>query len=224
MVMTRFPMMGPNPLLFRRPALLGPARLAQAGLPAGMMPSPTPANAADQLTQNGAIVQVTLTKPAAGGGGTPVTLNAMIDTGASISTIQDSVAQKAGLQQTGSTELSGVGGAQTSPIYAAALAIPQFGVTVPAVEVASVQNPFPGVDMLIGRDILANLELDYHGLQGAFSIKSDTPPPGGVAPPATALPPITPPDTGGPSTVTLIAGGAALAAVAVGALFLFKVF
>lgn len=219
MMTTRFPLLGAPPTFLGRPALLGPVRLAQG------LPSMAPANMADQLRQDGMVVQITLTKPAAGGGGTPVTLNAMIDTGASISTIQDSVAQKAGLQQTGQTQLSGVGGTQMSAIYAASLAIPKFGVTVDAVEVASVSQPFPGVDMLIGRDILANLELDYHGLQGEFALKNDTPPPGGVAPPAQPL--IAPPAAGapsGPSTGALVAGGAALAAVIVGGLFLFKVF
>jgi predicted aspartyl protease len=216
MLTTRFPMIRPDPLLFRRPALLGPIRLAQAGFPAA-----GPANAVDQLMADGAIVQVTLTKPAAGGAGTPVTLNAMIDTGASISTVQDSVAQRAGLQQTGSTQLSGVGGVQTSPIYAASLAIPEFGVTVDAIEVASVQNPFPGVEMLLGRDLLRNLSLEYHGLQGQFALKSDTPLPGGVPPPRTLSP--VPAPSAGISTGVWIAGGAALAALTVGGLFLFKV-
>lgn len=218
MLKSPFPMMGPNHSLFRRPALLGPVRLAQAGFPA-----PGPANAVDQLLQQGAIVQVTLTKPAAGGAGTPVTLNAMIDTGASISTVQDSVAQRAGLQQTGSTQLSGVGGVQMSPIYAASLAIPEFGVTVDAIEVASVQNPFPGVEMLLGRDLLRNLALEYHGLQGQFALKADTPPAGGTAPPPRTLTPV-PAAGGGISTGAMIAGGAALAALTVGGLFLFKVF
>lgn len=219
MLTTRFPMARPDSRLFRSPALLGPVRLAQ-----GMLPDAGPSNAVDQLLQQGAIVQVTLTKPAAGGAGTPVTLNAMIDTGASISTLQDSVAQRAGLQQTGSTQLSGVGGVQMSPIYAASLAIPEFGVTVDAIEVASVQNPFPGVEMLLGRDLLRNLSLEYHGLQGQFALKNDTPLPGGSAAPARTLAPVPAAGTGGLSTGAIVAGGGALVAVVVGALFLFKVF
>lgn len=219
MMTSRFPLVGLSPRLLDRPAFLGRARLAQA------MPGFAQPTMADQLSENGAVVQVTLTKPAAGGGGTPVTLNAMIDTGASISTVQDAVAQRAGLPQTGQTQLSGVGGVQMSPIYAASIAIPQFGVTVDAIEIASVQQPFPGVDMLIGRDILRNLNLDYHGLQGQFVLKSDTPPPGGVAPPAQPLPAIPgAPAAGGISTPALIAGGGALAALVVGGLFLLKVF
>ena len=115
-----------------------------------------PLSAADELLQAGAVVEVTIANPAAGGG-TPVTLRAMIDTGASISTVVISVAERAGLQQTGSTQLSGVGGIQTSAIYAASLAIPQFGVVIPAVEVASIPNPLPDVEMLIGRDVLRNV-------------------------------------------------------------------
>jgi hypothetical protein len=213
MVQTRFPVIG-LPLRYSRPALLGPVRLAQGGFPG---------NAVDQLLETGAVVQVTITKPAAGGAGTPVTVNAMIDTGASISTLQESVAQRAGLQQTGTTQLSGVGGVQMSAIYAASLAIPEFGVTVDAIEVASIQNPLPGVEMLIGRDMLAVLHLDYHGMQGMFALKNDTPPPGGVAPPPRSIQAV-PSSSEGLSPLTIVAGGAALTAVAVGALFLFKVF
>lgn len=214
---TIFPMMGPRPWQLDQPAFLGEVRLAQ-GLPADYAPQ----NAADQLAMEGAIVDVTINKPSAGGSGTPVTLKAMIDTGASISTIQDSVAQRAGLQQTGSTQLSGVGGVQTSPIYAASLAIPKFNVTVPAIEVASITNPFPGVEMLIGRDILSSLNLDYHGMQGQFELVADTPPPGGVAPAVQPSSPV-PASSGGPSTLAIVAGGGALAALAAGALALFKV-
>lgn len=211
----RYPVVPLGAALLERPALLGPVRLAQGQLPG--MPGMSPA---DELESTGAIVDVTITKPSAGGGGTPVTIKAMIDTGASISTIQDSVAQQAGLQQTGSTQLSGVGGVQTSPIYAASLAIPAFGVTVPAVEVASITNPFPGVEMLVGRDILKQLaRLDYRGGEGHFVLENSPSSPLATPTPTPAGTPAA--DAGGGlSKTTLLVGGGALVAAGVGALFL----
>lgn len=210
----RYPVMPLGGALLQRPDLLGQVRLAQ-GMPG--MPAGSPA---DQLQETGAVVDVTIMKPSAGGGGTPVTIKAMIDTGASISTIQDSVAQRAGLQQTGSTQLSGVGGVQMSPIYAASLAIPQFGVTVPALEIASITNPFPGVEMLVGRDILRQLaRLDYRGAGGAFVLENSPTEPLATPTPLPAGAPA-PEAGGGPSTTTLLVGGGALAAAGVGALFL----
>lgn len=218
MLETPVPVLGPPPFVLGRPAFLGPARLAQ-GMP---FPGMGPATAADQLTEQGAVVELTIKNPA-GGSGAPVTLKAMIDTGASISTVVDSVAQRAGLQQTGSTQLSGVGGVQTSPIYAASLVIPQFNVEVPAVEVASIPNPLPDVEMLIGRDILRALHLDYHGGAGNFVLVNENVP-GGGGPAIQSLPGGTPmAEGGGLSATTLIVGGLAAAALAAGALFAFKV-
>lgn len=215
---TRYPVMPLGAALLERPAMLGRVRLAQVPLPGYGAGSP-----ADSLEQTGAVVDVTITKPTAGGGGTPVTIKAMIDTGASISTLQDSVAQRAGLQQTGETQLAGVGGVQTSPIYAASLAIPEFGVTVPALEVASITNPFPGVEMLIGRDILKQItRLDYRGGEGHFALTTDASAPL-PAPQPGASPGAAAPAGGGISTTTLLVGGGALAALGTGALFLFKV-
>lgn len=209
---TRYPVMPLGGALLDRPMLLGRVRLAQQYPGGGGTP-------ADLLQETGAIVDVTIVKPAAGGGGTPVTIKAMIDTGASISTLQEAVAQRAGLQQTGQTQLSGVGGVQTSAIYAASLAIPEFGVTVPAVEVATINNPFPGVEMLIGRDVLRQLRLDYRG-EGHFALTTSTAEPLPVT--QGAPPPAAP--SSGPSSTTLLIGGAALAALGTGALFLLKVF
>lgn len=216
MLTTRIPLFGPPAHLLGRPALLGPVRLAQM-----QFPSQGPLSAADELLQTGAVVEVTITNPAGGSGGTPVTLRAMIDTGASISTIVTSIADRAGLQQTGSTQLSGVGGVQTSAIYAASLAIPQFGVVIPAVEVASIPNPLPDVEMLLGRDVLRNMALNYHGPAGSFALATDAAPPaGGISPQTTpgAAP------TEAKSSLPLVLGGLAAAGLVTAGLFAFKVF
>lgn len=142
--------------------------MAQGVMPsAGLDPS---AN----LAVNGAIMQVQVGQP---GGGAGQTFTAMIDTGASITVLNIPLARQLSLQQVSSTQLGGVGGTSEAPIYAAALTIPQFGVTVDPIQIAGVGNPLPGVDMLIGRDVLRSLHLEYHGGQGAFTLENETPPP-----------------------------------------------
>ncbi len=222
-----------------KPPFLGKVRLAQ-GFDPSMFPGasgmPPAATAAGQLAQNGAILNVQVASP---NGGTPVTVQAMIDTGASISTMNSTIAQNAGLQQTGETQLGGVGGIQTSAIYAAALTLPDYGVTVNPIQVATVPGGLPGVDMLIGRDILENLVLNYDGSQGAFTLTQGT---GAPQTPTTqnqvAAAPPTPgtiPQPGQPAQGPLpqpprpsvpwawIGGGVAAVGLGIGALFLFKV-
>jgi predicted aspartyl protease len=199
---------------------------------------PSSGDPARDLLVNGAIMQVQVSVPGAGGGGQ--TFTAMIDTGASISCINISLAQQLGLQQVSSTLLGGVGGQMESPIYAAALHVPQFNVTVDPIQIAGVQNPLPGVDMLIGRDVLASLHLEYHGGSGSFTLENETPPPttqnqvaANPATPGTVAPPGAPaqnlPQPPAETTILgmkpLVAAGVGVAGVGlvVGALFLFDV-
>lgn len=171
-----------------RPAYEGPlllnrrVRLAQAAQQyyPGMAP---PSDPATSLAQQGAIVQVTVGPPSAGGGGQQQQLQAMIDTGASISGITLQAAQQLGLQAVGSTQLGGVGGTSQAPIYAAALAVPQFNVSVDPLQIAGVSAGLP-VDMLIGRDILRNLILTYYGVRGNFTLAQDTSAPAPAPAPA----------------------------------------
>lgn len=238
-----------NPL--DRLPMLGRARLGQQGFPQQQL-SP-----ADNLLQNGAILQVSVSVPSAyaqgGGTGQPMTLTAMIDSGASISCIMTDKAQAIGLPQVSQTQLGGVGGMTMAPVYGAALNLTQFGVNVDPVQIAGVSNPLPGVDMLVGRDILKNLIFTYKGSEGAFTLASDTaapatggtpapgqpiptqPMPGMPAPAATAPPP--PPAQGnlpqppasdgtvlGMKPVVAAGVGAGILAAGAGALHLFKVF
>lgn len=205
-------LLAPSP--FKGSPFLGQVRMAQ--------------NASEQLRQNGAVLQVELAPPE---GGSPVTISAMIDTGASITTINSQIAQNSGLPQTGQTQLAGVGGIQNSAIYAAAVTLPQYGVHVDVVQVATVPGQLPGVDMLIGRDLLQNLSLEYHGSEGVFNLTEDTAPPGTVAAPATpgtVLTPGTAPQNlpqppASKSALPWILGGVAAVGLGIGALFLFKV-
>jgi hypothetical protein len=233
------------PRLNQRDVFLGQVRLAQ-GPPA--FQQGTPQSAADQQAVNGAILQVSVSIPSAAAaagaqGSAPQTFTAMIDSGASISCINTTAAQQLGLQQVSSTQLGGVGGTSEAPIYAAALNLTQFGVTVDPVQIAGVGNPLPGVDMLIGRDILEQLTFTYDGPDGTFnlqktgqsqtpstqnSVAAAPPTPGTVAQPM--APPQNlpqPPAAGGTilgmSPVVAVGAGVVGVGAVVGALFLFKV-
>lgn len=156
-------------------------RLSQAPAPA------LSTNLVEGLRQTGAIVDVVVSQPSANaqaGGEAPAaqTVRGLIDTGASISTIDDSVAMQLGLTQTGSVELGGVGGSSQRPIYAAKFVVPEFGVELDPIEVAGVSIPFADVQILIGRDFLKQLRLDYKGSEGTFALTQT----GDVSTPATS--------------------------------------
>lgn len=181
---------------------------------------------AEQLRRDGAIVTVVIAAPGSHqqaaqsqgrSAGTPQTVKGMVDTGASISTVSDQVAAGAGLIQTGSVPLGGVGGTSERPIYAASFTLPEWGVTVDPIEVAGVTIPMPGIDILVGRDILRALHLDYTGPQGAFALTKGLPPQGSAAPgsPAAA--------GSSPGLGTWLPVAAGVAAVGLGALFAFDV-
>jgi len=155
--------------------------------------APSPTDLVEQLRRDGAIVNVVIGVPASYAkqlqdAGNPVpppqTIKAMIDTGASISTVSDAVATSAGLQQVGSVPIGGVGGVSTRPIYSAAFGVPDYNVAVDPIEIAGVSLPVGGFDALLGRDILKALELNYAGIRGVFGLtqnpgNSAAPPPPG---------------------------------------------
>jgi hypothetical protein len=129
----------------------------------------------------------------------PQTVTGLIDTGASITTITDAVAQSLGLQPTGSLNLVGVGGVpEQRPIYAASLTLPEYGVRSDPLEVASVPIEFGGgqFQILIGRDLLERAKLEYVGYEGVFDVD---PAGAGSAAPLGKIPP-----------VAYIGGGAAI--------------
>lgn len=175
------------------------------------------------LRRDGALVDVEVSAPASrraaeeaegAMGGTPHLVRGMVDTGASISTISDEVAAAAGLQMTGSVPLGGVGGTSERPIYAASFNLPEYGVFFDAIEVAGVTLPVPDFQVLIGRDILQRLRLDYHGPAGVFSLSEEV----GEAPEgATPSKPTKKKDEMSPLTKVAIGGG--VVAAVVGGLF-----
>jgi hypothetical protein len=181
-----------------------------------------------KLRQDGAIVQVQIQVPtayaqqlqAAGQAvPPPQVVRGMIDTGASISTVSDSVAQAAGLQQVGSVPIGGVGGMSTRPIFASYFGLPEYGISIDPLEIAGVSLPVGGFDVLIGRDVLQSGELTYTGARGMFLVDQEYE----DAPRAVAGAPARLPSQG-LSTPTLIGIGAGAAALIAGALYAFGVF
>jgi len=189
-------------------------------------------NVADKLRQDGALVQVVIAAPssyqqqAAGqgrpAGGTPQTVQGMVDTGASISTVSDQVAAAAGLVQTGSVPLGGVGGTSERPIFAASFSLPQYGITLDPIEVGGVTIPMPGVDILVGRDVLRALHLDYRGPAGVFNLLKEEAAAQQAAAQGGSPTAAGAPGSGVPGSTYLIAG-AGIAAIAAAALFAFDV-
>jgi len=137
-------------------------------------------NMRDVLRQRGAITTVSIGYPKSVADGLRARgktvppariISAMIDTGASISAIEDSVARSIGLVRTGATYIAGVGGASQRPIYSASIFVsPPSGVRYDPIQIAGVTFGSPQFSMLIGRDILSDLALSYAGKQGRFSL------------------------------------------------------
>jgi len=177
------------------------------GIPAGggaQMPQNQPGNSTF-LVQHGALVEVMISAPdsvvsamKAQGQSAPPPQKAvlMVDTGASISGVRDSVATGAGLTATGSVQVGGVAGTQNSAIYAAKFSLPKYNIDFDAVQIAGFQLPGQqDIDGLLGRDLLEKLTLVYSGPTGDFNFQ---PAPG---------------QGGGSSTLSMVAmGGLALAA------------
>jgi hypothetical protein len=152
-------------------------------------------DAAETLRRTGPIVDVEIAVPPSYAAAirqqgqeppAPQVVRGLLDTGASISTVTDEVAAAAGLQQTGTVQLGGVGGTGTRPIYTALFRLTQYGIGLDVIEVASVPIAFGGGEfqILIGRDVLRRLRFDYHGSAGTFALTTN----GLATPPAKGIP------------------------------------
>jgi aspartyl protease len=157
------------------------AQGAQPGFAPGM-----PAGESKRfLLQHGALVEVMISSPPSAAGameaagqapGAPQKLVLMVDTGASITGVRDSVATSLGLVATSSVQVGGVAGTQTAAIYAAKIEMPKYNVTFDAVQIAGFQLPGQeAIDGLMGRDMLEKLVLLYNGPEGTFAFQGGTP-------------------------------------------------
>lgn len=144
-------------------------------------PEPGESQAVQNLAMNGAKLDVEISVPASvieyytSRGQTPPqrrVARALIDSGASISGLKPSIAQAAGLIQTSSVGISGVVGAETRPVYIAAVHLPEYNISFDTVDVAGVDLPQQDVDVLLGRDILKHLVFTYEGKFGTFTLQN----------------------------------------------------
>jgi len=135
-------------------------------------------NLRDVLRRRGAILSVSTGHPtsvAAGlrAAGKPVsaprTLQAMIDTGASVSAIDGSAARAIGLVKTGETFIAGVGGTSRMPVYATRISFPG-GPKYDPIQLAGVSLGSGEFSILVGRDILSDMDLSYLGKLGKFTL------------------------------------------------------
>jgi hypothetical protein len=144
----------------------------------GSAARPPGAQDVQTLIRHGAIVEVEISAPpaqvSAGGQALPTQkVRLMVDTGASITGVRDSVAAAAGLIATDSVQVGGVAGTQTSAIYGAKISLPKYNINFDAVQIAGFQLPGQhDIDGLMGRDLLQKMQLTYVGYAGAFDLKS----------------------------------------------------
>lgn len=160
----------------------------------------------DILKSRGALLEVQIGVPASVASGiaarggavpTPKTLVAMIDTGASITAVVPSVANAIGLVQTGAIQLGGIGGTSMRPVYAASMGFGDPSIPkLDPIQIAGADLPTEDFHVLIGRDVLKYLVLNYDGPRGMFSLA-----PGGNAPPPSTAPYVQPVQPAEPSGI-----------------------
>ena len=128
--------------------------------------------ASEELRDAGPVVDVVIQGPRGSSHG-----KALIDTGASATTIDHAVAIRLGLRQSGTFQARGALDSEYRevPTYKTRLSFP--GSTFPDVQVenvAATELSQLGVDMLLGRDVLSGTTLRYDGQQGSVSMSSDS--------------------------------------------------
>jgi len=97
---------------------------------------------------------------------------ALIDSGASISGVKPSIAQRAGLIQTRSVGVSGVIGMELRPVYTASVILPDYDIHLDAMDLAGVELEQQGVDVLLGRDFMKHVTLIWEGRFGSFQLQA----------------------------------------------------
>lgn len=129
---------------------------------------------ADILEIKGPFIQVTITHPRIvqeelrkkGEKVSSLQVNALIDTGASISVISTEIADKLNLMHTGYQKVFSVQDEQDQPVYYGFIIFPWgHGKEIPIL-----CCPLKHIDCLIGRDILKHWLFIYNGVDGSMTI------------------------------------------------------
>jgi hypothetical protein len=97
-------------------------------------------------------------------------VQALVDTGASITAINMATAERLGLIATGSIQLGGVTGVATKPIFGVRLVMPEPGFTFDPVQIAGADLGTPDFEVLIGRNLLCSMLMTYDGTRGQFAL------------------------------------------------------
>lgn len=126
------------------------------------------------LNQMGAFIKITITHPRIvqenfkqlGKTAPTVSVNALIDTGASGTVITPRVADQLGLVHTGFQKVSSVQDEQQRPVYYGFIIFPWGS----GKEIPIVSCPLKNFDCLIGRDILLHWHFTYNGPDGSVII------------------------------------------------------
>lgn len=101
----------------------------------------------------------------------PISGNALIDTGATHTSIDDAIAQQAGLAVTGTATMSSATHAhQTVNTYAGIIDFVGMAGTVTCNRAQGVNLQTHGIIALLGRDVLEHCLLVYNGQDGSFSL------------------------------------------------------
>lgn len=100
----------------------------------------------------------------------PEEIMALVDTGASITAINVTVAQRLGLPVTGSIQIGGATGVADQPLYAALFRLPDPFVEWDPMTLAGANLSGTPFDILIGRNVLCSMTLSYDGKSGRFSL------------------------------------------------------
>lgn len=101
----------------------------------------------------------------------PISGFALIDTGASISGIDEAHANALGLTPVNSAQVSTPGGVVTQNVYAVKLEFPGTPLpSIPSLFVTGSQLRNQGIDVLLGRDYLADKVLIYNGQMRLYTI------------------------------------------------------
>lgn len=100
----------------------------------------------------------------------PITGSALVDTGASISAVDNTAVCNLGIQQIGVTQVLTPGGKQQQYLYAALLSFPEIPLTVEISAVIGSSLKEQGIIALIGRDVLSKCILIYNGPEGFISL------------------------------------------------------
>lgn len=105
----------------------------------------------------------------------PVVGEAIIDTGATVTTIDTSVAQELGLRETGPVQAVGIGGASAGFTTACSVDIHGLIGNLARAHCHDLAKHSTGLLALIGRDVLRHFVLHYNGPKGRITLELPSP-------------------------------------------------